>query len=216
MWSAGRLLPLPRHRTSQPMHARHISTRGHATRPPRRRTTPLDPPPWRAPREPPGPVIRGLSYCFWKRPPPRLSIGWACGGGKIAAVRKIRPSVLVRHRPMQRGSREGIAGFSLSLPWPDTSVLTSGWLFTFCWLIAGDLEGLLTQARATRHGLRTSPRRLISSSWVMPNRARKRFYSTGSGSTRCASSASSGSAAIRRISATHCRATCIVHQPLSR
>src|SRR5689334_23087910 len=60
-----------------------------------------------------------------------------------------------------------------------TEAFDSHRLFTFCWLIAGDLEGLLTQARATRHGLRSSPRRLISSSWVMSNRARKRFYSTG-------------------------------------
>ena len=49
----------------------------------------------------------------------------------------------------------GLPG-SLSLPWSGTSVLTSVWLFAFCWLIVGDLEGLLTQARTTRHGLRAS------------------------------------------------------------
>jgi hypothetical protein len=50
------------------------------------------------------------------------------------------------------------------------------------------------------HGL--PPRRLISSSFVMPCRARKlaaRSYSTGSGSTRSASSATSGSPAIRSM-----------------
>jgi hypothetical protein len=45
------------------------------------------------------------------------------------------------------GAGQGITWFSLSLPWSGT-VLTSVWLFAFCWLTAGDLEGLLTQARA--------------------------------------------------------------------
>jgi hypothetical protein len=53
MWSAGRLLPFPRHRTSQPVHARHFSTRGHVTRPSRLRATPWDPHPWRASRREP-------------------------------------------------------------------------------------------------------------------------------------------------------------------